>query len=52
VEKDWDEKYQIKGVSRTILYAVDENKITWTGVGLEEETAKKLAEKLRADLAG
>ncbi len=51
VEKDWDSAYQVKGVSRTIYYAQKDNKIAWTAVGLEEDAAKKLAEKLSTDLA-
>ncbi|MEO7932349.1 MAG: hypothetical protein ABIT76_04230 [Chthoniobacterales bacterium] len=50
-EKDWDQKYQVKGVSRTIYYAIKDNEITWTGVGLEAETAAKLAQKVSADAA-
>lgn len=52
VEADWDEAYQVKGVSRTIYYAKKNNKITWTGVGLEAATEQALAEKIAADLAG
>lgn len=52
VEKDWDKAYQVQGVSRTIYYAVKNNKINWTTVGLEADAAKKLSEKLSVDLAG
>jgi len=52
VEQDWDEKYQVKGVSRTIYYAGKDNEIQWTTVGLETASAQKLAEKLSVDLAG
>ena len=51
IEKNWDENYQVKGVSRTIYYALKNNEIAWTTVGLEVEAAKKLAEKLSVDLA-
>ncbi len=50
-EKDWDQKYQVKGVSRTIYYAIKNNEITWTTVGLESDAAAKLAQKVTADLA-
>src|SRR5580698_3727824 len=32
VEKDWDKAYNVKGVSRTIYYAQQKNKIAWTSV--------------------
>ena len=52
VEKDWDESYQVKGVSRTIYYAKKNNEIAWTTVGLEPEATKTLSAKLNVDLAG
>jgi len=51
VAADWDEAYQVKGVSRTTYYAKKNNKIAWTGVGLESTAEKALAEKIAVDLA-
>ncbi len=52
VEKDWDKAYNVKGVSRTIYYAHDKNKITWTSVGLDDKSAADLENHLKKDLAG
>jgi hypothetical protein len=51
VEKDWDEAYQVEGVSRTIYYA-KKNRIAWTGVGLSEETFTALSDKVKIDAKG
>src|SRR5579872_5088619 len=42
VEKDWDKAYHVKGVSRTIYYAQQKNKIAWTSVGLDDKAAAEL----------
>ena len=51
VERDWDKAYQVKGVSRTIYYAHDRNKITWTSVGLDDKSAAELEGHVKKDLA-
>ena len=52
VEKDWDSKYQVKGVSRTIYYAQQRNNITWTSTtGLDDKSASQLESKIKKDLA-
>ncbi len=51
VKRDWDEAYKVQGVSRTIYYAQQDNKIVWTGVGLNEAAATELQNKVKKDLA-
>lgn len=51
VEADWDEAYQVNGVSRTIYYAT-RNRIAWTGVGLDEQTVSALESKVKKDAKG
>ncbi len=50
VAKDWDQAYQVHGVSRTIYYARRDNKILWTSVGLQDNAVAQLQEKLKNDL--
>jgi hypothetical protein len=49
VEKDWDDAYKVKGVSRTIYYAVKNNKITLTTTGLEEKDLATLSDLIKKD---
>jgi hypothetical protein len=51
VDKEWNKKYDINGVSRTIYYAHQKNDIVWTSTGLDGKAAKDLAAKVKADLA-
>ena len=51
-QKDWDKAYKVEGVSRTIYYAQGNNKIVWTGVGLEDSASGQLQERVKKDLAG
>jgi len=51
VEKDWDNKYHVEGVSRTIYYAQQKNNIVWTSTGLDEKAAAELATQVKKDLA-
>jgi hypothetical protein len=51
VKKDWDHAYKVEGVSRTIYYAQQNNKIVWTSTGLTETASNDLAGKLKKDLA-
>jgi len=52
VKKDWDRAYKVDGVSRTIYYAQQNNKIVWTSTsGLSETTSSELSAKLKKDLA-
>jgi hypothetical protein len=51
VEKDWDNKYDVKGVSRTIYYARQKNNIVWTSTGLDDKTASELEVQIKKDLA-
>jgi hypothetical protein len=51
VEKDWDNKYNVKGVSRTIYYAQQKNNITWTSTGLDGKAASELEQHVKKDLA-
>jgi len=51
VKKDWDKAYKVDGVSRTIYYAKQDNKIVWTGVGLSEQAATELQNRVKKDLA-
>jgi hypothetical protein len=52
VKKDWDKAYSVHGVSRTIYYAKQDNKITWTSeLGLSDDSARELTAKLKKDLA-
>jgi hypothetical protein len=50
-EKTWDKAYKVEGVSRTIYYAQQNNKIVWTGVGLDDTAAVQLEERVKKDLA-
>lgn len=52
VEKDWDHAYHVKGVSRTIYYAQQKNKITWISVGLDDKATADLTNQVKKDLAG
>jgi hypothetical protein len=49
-KSDWDKAYKVQGVSRTIYYAQQNNKIVWTHVGLDGEAATALGEKVKKDL--
>ncbi len=49
-EKDWDEAYKVKGVSRTIYYA-QKNRIAWTSVGLNDKATGELEASVKRDLA-
>ncbi len=52
VKKDWDNAYKVDGVSRTIYYAQQNNKIVWTSTaGLASDAAKDLSSKVKKDLA-
>ncbi len=51
VEKDWNKKYDVNGISRTIYYAQQKNNIVWTSTGLEGAAADELATKVKKDLA-
>ena len=51
-QKDWDKAYKVEGVSRTIYYAQGNNKIVWTGVGLDDSANGQLQERVKKDLAG
>jgi hypothetical protein len=51
VEKDWDSKYQVHGVSRTIYYARQKNNIVWTATGLDAKSASQLETQVKKDLA-
>jgi len=50
-EKDWDKAYKVHGVSRTIYYAQQNNKIVWTSVGLDEARDAQLQARVKKDLA-
>jgi len=50
-EKDWNSKYHVNGVSRTMYYALQKNNITWTSVGLDDKSAATLQSKIKKDLA-
>ena len=50
-EKNWDNAYKVKGVSRTIYYA-QKNRIAWTSVGLNDKSAEELQANVKRDLAG
>jgi peroxiredoxin len=53
VKKDWDKAYKVGGVSRTIYYAQQNNKIVWASTsGLSDQRSSELAERLKKDLAG
>lgn len=53
VKKDWDKAYQVKGVSRTIYYAQQDNKILWTSsAGLTDQNSRELDTRVKKDLAG
>ena len=49
--KDWDKAYQVHGVSRTIYYAQQNNRIVWTSVGLDDSAGTRLSERVKKDLA-
>jgi hypothetical protein len=51
VKRDWDDAYKVHGVSRTIYFAQQDNKIVWTSVGLNEESATELQTKVKKHLA-
>jgi hypothetical protein len=52
VQKDWDKAYKVEGVSRTIYYARQNNKIAWTSTsGLGDSASTALVDKLKKDLA-
>jgi hypothetical protein len=52
VKKDWDKAYKVDGVSRTIYYAQQDNKIVWTtNAGLSEQSSSELATRVKKDLA-
>jgi hypothetical protein len=51
VERDWNKKYDINGVSRVIYYAQQKNNITWTSVGLDGKAAGELESQVKKDLA-
>jgi hypothetical protein len=52
VQKDWDKAYKVEGVSRTIYYAQQNNKIVWTSTsGLDEQASTELGTKVKKDLA-
>ncbi len=52
VKKDWDKAYKVEGVSRTIYYAQQNNKIVWTSTsGLSEPASTDLSTKVKKDLA-
>jgi hypothetical protein len=50
-EKNWDKAYKVEGVSRTVYYAQKNNKIVWTGVGLNEQASSELQTRVKRDLA-
>lgn len=50
-EKDWDEDYKVDGVSRTIYYAQQNNRIVWTSVGLDDAKDTQLQALVKKDLA-
>lgn len=51
VDEDWDEAYNVEGVSRTIYFA-KKNRIAWSGVGLDEAALAKLTEQVAAESKG
>jgi len=52
MKKDWDNAYKVEGVSRTIYYAQEDNKILWTSTsGLTDDSSNQLAKRLKKDLA-
>jgi hypothetical protein len=53
VKRDWDKAYRVDGVSRTIYYAQENNRIVWTSTsGLSEQTSSELASRVKKDLSG
>ena len=53
VKKDWDNAYKVDGVSRTIYYAQQNNRIVWTSTsGLSEAAYSDLASRVKKDLSG
>ena len=52
VKKDWDNAYKVEGVSRTIYYAQQDNKIVWTSTsGLTDQASSDLSNRVKKDLA-
>jgi hypothetical protein len=51
VEKDWNSKYHVDGVSRTIYYAQQKNNIVWTATGLDATKQAQLESQVKKDLA-
>jgi hypothetical protein len=52
VKKDWDKAYKVEGVSRTIYYAQQNNKIVWTSTsGLTDTSSTALTDRVKKDLA-
>jgi hypothetical protein len=52
MKKDWDKAYHVQGVSRTIYYARQDNRILWTSTaGLSDDNSTALAAKVKKDLA-
>jgi hypothetical protein len=51
MKKDWDHAYHVQGVSRTIYYAQQDNKIVWTSTsGLNEQSSTDLAARVKKDI--
>ena len=52
VKRDWDKAYKVQGVSRTIYYAQQDNRIVWTSTsGLSDQSSSQLSNRLKKDLA-
>jgi hypothetical protein len=52
VNKNWDRAYRVGGVSRTIYYAQQNNRIVWTSTsGLSDTASTALASRVKKDLA-
>ena len=50
-EKEWNDKFRVDGVSRTIYYAQQKNNITWTATGLDDKSQADLTGRVKKDLA-
>jgi hypothetical protein len=50
-EKEWNDKYKVDGVSRTIYYAQQKNNITWTSIGLDDKATATLQSQVKKDLS-
>ena|ERR1700722_11541894 len=50
-EKEWNDKYHVDGVSRTIYYAQQKNNITWTSTGLDDKSFSVLQSQVKKDLS-